>query len=134
MSAKLRCKPMAPDRYHHIVSWLSDIHVFFPNIEIAVPAAGVIVFGSLAAIVQAATPAADISWVEHLTLEGALVVAVVFLWKALGAKDVQIAAKDVQLIENAKAMTSALVASTSSNAELRKIIEHLSESLNEARR
>ena len=80
----------------------------------------------LAQISAPTIPGVDI---EHVSLEGVLVAAVVVLWRALTAKDVQIT-------ESAKAVTAALTASASSNAELRKIIEdsvtsknHLTESL-----
>ena len=45
------------------------------------------------------------------------------LWRALGAKDVQIAAKDAQLIKSTEVVTQALAASAAANSELRRIIE-----------
>jgi hypothetical protein len=53
--------------------------------------------------------------IEHLTLNGALIIGVVALWKALGKKD------DL-LVASTKNVTEALGAAASSNAELRGII------------
>ena len=53
---------------------------------------------------------------EHLTLSGALILAVFVLWKQLGKKD------DL-LIDSAKTVTLALTAASASNIELRRIIE-----------
>lgn len=53
---------------------------------------------------------------EHLTLSGALICAVVVLWK-------QLRKKDDMLIESAKTMTAALAGAAASNIELRRIIE-----------
>ena len=60
---------------------------------------------------------------EHLTLSGALILAVFVLWKQIGKKDVDIAKKDDLLIESAKTVTAALQAASASNIELRRIIE-----------
>jgi hypothetical protein len=60
---------------------------------------------------------------EHLTLSGALILAVFVLWKQIGKKDVDIAKKDDLLIESAKTVTAALSAASASNIELRRIIE-----------
>jgi hypothetical protein len=119
-------KLMAPDQYHHIVTKLSDVPTILPNIGVSAAVLAVMGTGITAILVQAVTPAADISWIEHLTLEGALVVAVGVLWRALSAKD-------AQLVKSTEAVTSALASSAASNAELRKIIEHLNESLTRAR-
>ncbi len=118
---------MAPDQYHQIVNKLNDFHGVLPNAGITFGVVAVMVTGTIATLVQATTPAADISWVEHLTLEGALVVAVGVLWRALSSKD-------AQLVKSTEAVTSALASSAASNVELRKIIEHLNESLSQARR
>jgi hypothetical protein len=53
---------------------------------------------------------------EHLTLTGALIVAVVILWRALSVKDALI-------IKSTEEVTKALGATAASNAELRKIVE-----------
>ena len=53
---------------------------------------------------------------EHLTLDGALLVAVVVLWKSNQEKD-------RQLIETVKTVTSTLHSVNASNQELRKVIE-----------
>jgi hypothetical protein len=53
---------------------------------------------------------------EHLTLTGALIVAVVILWRALSVKDTLI-------IKSTEEMTKALSSTAASNSELRKIIE-----------
>ena len=66
-------------------------------------------------LLQTVSPAVG-SDMEHMTLEGALIAAVVVLWRALSAKD-------SQLVESTRAVTMALAASATSNAELRKIIE-----------
>ena len=120
-------KSMAPDQYHHLVHKLNDLDAMLPNVGITSAVLAVMGTGITAILVQAATPAADISWIEHLTLEGALVVAVGVLWRALSAKD-------AQLVKSTEAVTSALASSAASNVELRKIIEHLNESLSQARR
>jgi hypothetical protein len=54
--------------------------------------------------------------IERLTLSGALVVAVISLWR-------QLVKKDELLITSAKTMTEALAASAASNIELRRIID-----------
>lgn len=123
---------MAPDKYHHIVNTLNNLPLL-PNIGVSLSVGAVLLIGAANILLQATTPAADISWAEHLTLEGALIAAVVVLWKALGSKDVQIALKDAQLVKSTEAVTMALAASAASNVELRKIIEHLNESLSQAR-
>jgi len=56
------------------------------------------------------------TWAEHVTLSGAMVVAIAVLWRALQAKD-------SQLVSATKTMAEALAATASSNHELRKIIE-----------
>jgi predicted O-methyltransferase YrrM len=66
---------------------------------------------------QVSTPN-DVSWVEHLTLEGGLIVAVGVLWRAL-------VKKDDQLMQSVRVATEALSANAASNMELRKIIEEL---------
>lgn len=63
-------------------------------------------------------PVSD-AWVqmaEHLTLTGALMIAVFVLWK-------QNVAKDQLLIQSTKTVTDALSQSTASNVELRKVIQ-----------
>ena len=120
-------KPMAPDQYHHVVQKLNDFSAMLPNVGVSASVMAVLVTGTLATLLQATTPIADISWVEHLTLEGALVVAVGVLWRALSAER-------AQNIKSTEAVTAALVSSTASNAELRGVIEHLKESLSDARR
>lgn len=63
-------------------------------------------------------PVSD-AWVqmaEHLTLTGALMIAVFVLWK-------QNVAKDQLLIQSTKTVTDALAQSTASNVELRKVIQ-----------
>ena len=60
----------------------------------------------------------EITWInqaEHLTLSGAMVVALIVLWKSHQAKDFAV-------LESTRAMTSAMSASAASNAELRAII------------
>ena len=56
------------------------------------------------------------SSIEHLTLNGALICAVIVLWKQLGKKD------DL-VIASAQTVTETLAAAAASNVELRKIIE-----------
>ena len=60
---------------------------------------------------------------EHLTLSGALILAVIVLWKQVGKKDIDIAKKDDLLVESAKTVTAALAGAAASNIELRRIIE-----------
>jgi hypothetical protein len=71
-----------------------------------------------------ALPSSDwMSAAEHLTLSGALILAVFVLWKQVGKKDADIGRKDDLLIESAKTVTAALSAASASNIELRRIIE-----------
>jgi hypothetical protein len=74
----------------------------------------------MAAQVSAYTPpAASDQWAstaEHLTLTGALIVAVSMLWRELGRKD-------SLLVQSTATVTQALATSAFSNAELRKILE-----------
>lgn len=124
-----RARHMTPthDRFQQIIAVLSS----FPGAsEFAVSVSvGAVLTISAANIVFQAVAPADVSWVEHLTLEGALVVAVAVLWRALTAKD-------AQLMESTKKVTEALAIGAASNTELRasntelrKVVEHLSESL-----
>jgi hypothetical protein len=76
-----------------------------------------LVWGLQVALTSQAVPASP-DWtatIEHLTLNGALIVAVVALWKQLGKKD------DL-LIASVHSVTEALASAASSNAELRGII------------
>ena len=76
-----------------------------------------LVWGLQVALTSQAVPASP-DWtatIEHLTLNGALIVAVVALWKQLGKKD------DL-LIASVQTVTEALASAASSNAELRGII------------
>lgn len=116
---------MAPDQYHHVIQKLTDASGLFPNIGISASVLAVMGTGIAAILFQAATPGT--SSIEHLTLDGALVVAVGVLWRALSAER-------SQNVKSTEAVTAALVSSTASNAELRGVIEHLKESLNQARR
>ena len=73
----------------------------------------------ISAIILWVEQTADIPWLnqaEHLTLTGALMVAVGILWKSLDKKDNLI-------IKSTELTTTALNASTNSNIELRKVIE-----------
>jgi hypothetical protein len=73
---------------------------------------------SIQNIATSQAPLASPDWtasIEHLTLNGALILAVVVLWKQLGKKD------DL-LVASTKNVTEALAAAASSNAELRGII------------
>lgn len=63
-------------------------------------------------------PTTDSPWwtaAEHLTLSGAMVIAIVVLWKAYQAKD-------ALLVESTRAVTEALSSAAASNTELRGII------------
>jgi hypothetical protein len=76
-----------------------------------------LVWGLQIALTSQAVPASP-DWtatIEHLTLNGALIVAVVALWKQLGKKD------DL-LIASVKTVTESLAAAAASNIELRVII------------
>ena len=128
-------KSMAPDRYHHIVTTLSTVPGF-GGLTISASVGAIVAIGLASMAIQATAPAGDASWIEHLTLTGALVIAVGVLWRALSAKDAQLAASNIQIVESTRVITVALSASAASNAELRKIIEesvtsknHLTESL-----
>ena len=73
---------------------------------------------SIQNVATSQAPLASPDWtasIEHLTLNGALILAVVVLWKQLGKKD------DL-LVASTKNVTEALAAAASSNAELRGII------------
>lgn len=79
------------------------------------------VVGLMSQAAQIVTPGSvgPVDWstqAEHLTLSGAMVIAIAVLWRAL-------VSKDALLIQSTKIVTEALAASASSNAELRKIIE-----------
>lgn len=115
---------MAPDQYHHVINKLNDASGLFPNAGISAAVLAVMGTGIAAIVLQAATPGGSI---EHLGLDGALIVAVGVLWRALSAKD-------AQLVKSTEAVTAALAASSASNVELRGVIEHLKESLNQVRR
>ena len=124
---------LAPDRLHHVFEFLGTAPLT-RGMAISFSVSAVLLFGVIGIIQQTQT-AQDIPY-EHIGLEGALCAAVVVLWRALAAKDTQIAAKDAQLVAGVKVMTEALVAAATSNAELRKIIEdsvsaknHLTQSL-----
>lgn len=120
-------KSMAPDRYHHIFNSLND----FPGLRglgISASVLAVVAIATANIVADIGSTQADVPW-EHLTLEGALVAAVVVLWRALGVKDARIEAQNEQLMANSKASTEALSAFTASNSELRRIIEHMNDSL-----
>jgi hypothetical protein len=70
------------------------------------------------AIASPVTAGSDPWWsaAEHLTLEGAMVIAITILWRAYQQKD-------ALLVKSTEAVTSALAASSASNAELRGIIK-----------
>ncbi len=118
---------MAPDQYHHLIHKLTNFDAMLPSAGVSFSVGAVIATGLLAIIVQAATPIGDISWASDLTMKGALIVAVGVLWRALSAE------RSLNT-KSTEAVTAALVSSTAANVELRAIIEHLRESLNEARR
>ena len=81
-----------------------------------IAAAGFSTF-AIFAIIQSASPP-DLTWysAQHLTLEGALVVAIIFLWRAFQAKD-------AALTEMTRGVAKALEQASASNIELRRIIE-----------
>lgn len=58
--------------------------------------------------------------VEHVTLDGGLIVAVMVLWK-------QFSKKDDLLVESTRTVTEALQGAAASNAELRRVIDKLVE-------
>lgn len=120
-------KSMAPDRYHQIVDSVNN----FPGLRglgISASVLAVVVTATANIVADIGSSQADVPW-EHLTLEGALVAAVVVLWRALGVKDARIEAQNEQLMANSKASTEALSAFTASNSELRRIIEHMNDSI-----
>lgn len=72
-------------------------------------------------IVQAVPASANdvallIEHADRITLAGALVMGVIVLWRALSSKD-------IQLLATVKTVTEALALTSSSNSELRRIIE-----------
>ncbi len=104
----------AHDRYRHIVDVLNHTRLL-RGFGISASVGAVVALALTTMLAQVTTPN-DVSWVEHLTLEGALVCAVIVLWRALSAKD-------VQLLESARSMTAAMQTNATTQAELRKIIE-----------
>lgn len=72
---------------------------------------------------QISTPSVGGNDIQQMSLHGVLIAAVVVLWRALSAKDVQISAKDMQIAEMTRAVTVALTTSAAANGELRRIIE-----------
>ena len=73
---------------------------------------------SIQNVATSQAPLASPDWtasIEHLTLNGALIVAVVVLWKQLGKKD------DL-LVASVKTVTESLASAAASNIELRGII------------
>lgn len=81
---------------------------------ISASVASIVVLGSIAAF-QLQGPV-DLSHIEQLTLTGALLTAVVVLWRALQMKD-------ELLIANANRTAEALLAANETNRELRRVIE-----------
>lgn len=70
-------------------------------------------------VLEQSAPQQLIDWIgqaEHLTLSGAMVIAIAVLWKSLQAKD-------GLLMQSIRTMTEALAETATSNRELRKIIE-----------
>lgn len=70
-------------------------------------------------VIAQSAPQQLIDWTsqaEHLTLSGAMVIAIAVLWKSLQAKD-------GLLMQSIRTMTEALAETATSNRELRKIIE-----------
>ena len=97
-----------------------------PGVAVSAAVVGVLVTAVANILFQMSAPPGNLSTWEDLTLKGALISAVVVLWRALSAER-------AQNVKSNEAMTSALVSTAASNAELRKIIEHLNESLLKAR-
>ena len=105
---------MPPDRYHFFLNTINGIPVPLLRGAAISGSVGAVILISVANILIQSTTPSDISWLEHLTLEGALVFAVIVLWRAL-------VAKDVQLMDNVKTVTQALTASTASARNIRWI-------------
>lgn len=61
----------------------------------------------------------------RLTLDAALVLAVIALWKALGQKDIRIAEKDVQIVSMAQKVTETMVSVMEAVKELRTTVASL---------
>jgi Mg2+/Co2+ transporter CorB len=104
------------DWWHHVIHVLGA-YPRLRGMRISVSVMGVVAFALANIAMQVSTPN-DVSWVEHLTLEGGLIVAVGVLWRAL-------VKKDDQLMQSVRIATEALSANAASNMELRKIIEEL---------
>jgi N-glycosylase/DNA lyase len=71
---------------------------------------------SSALLLQAPIPTDTLTQIEHITLVGALIVAVIVLWKTVGRKDAQVN----KAVEQ---MAAALTSTAMSAQELRKIVE-----------
>ncbi len=82
---------------------------------------GLALYGFLMQAVQI-PPTADLgsalSVAEHLTLTGALILAVAILWKSL-------LKKEELLVKSTEVVTAALSTATAANIELRKTVEDL---------
>ncbi len=75
--------------------------------------------GLLLAQLPAAAPLPAVDALGRLSLDAALVAAVVALWRALGTKDVRIAEKDAQIVAMATKITDAMVTGMEAIKELR---------------
>jgi hypothetical protein len=100
---------------------LAEVVFMLMNAKPLIGTASVAMLAQIVGVAQATIPSIQIpdQWAqmaEHLTLTGALIIAVAMLWRSLQAKD-------AELIANTKAVTDALSQSAASNVELRRIIQ-----------
>jgi hypothetical protein len=97
-------------------------------LTVAAPIKGIIAIatsGILLAQANPALPTGSLDSVGRLTLDGALIVAVGVLWRALGDKDRRIEQKDQQVIEMATKVTETMTAVLAAVSELRWAVNDL---------
>ncbi len=82
------------------------------------PIKGILVFAVSGLFLAEVAPAANVvDSAGRLTLDAALVLAVVALWKAVGAKDTRIAEKDAQIVAMASRTTDTMMSIAAKQAE-----------------
>jgi hypothetical protein len=85
----------------------------FPNLVVSLSVLAIVSFVALDTVLQGVP---DFAGWEDLSLKGALIAAVIVLWRAL-------VKKDDQLMVSTKTTTEAMSANAATQVELRKIIE-----------
>ncbi len=81
-------------------------------------------------VIPALSPSTAIDAAGRLTLDAALVLAVIALWRAVGAKDQKIAEKDAQMIIMAGKTAETMALTMESVKELRVAVTELKSAVN----